>query len=141
MKNAARPSRPQFLKMELPSSVELLPVVHTALDLFLRRVVGEPSLEERVHVPLVEAVVNAMRHGNHLDPERMVSITLEWRPPEFTARVSDEGEAFDAAIPAETQGTLHDHGRGLFLMKRMSDGVRIFRAPSGNVVELTWKVP
>ena len=127
--------------MELPSTVELLPVVHTALDLFLSRVVGEPSLEERVHVPLVEAVVNAMRHGNHLDLDRMVSITLEWRPPEFTARVSDEGEPFDPTIPAQTRDTLDDHGRGLFLMQRMSDGLRFSRGPRGNVVELTWKVP
>jgi serine/threonine-protein kinase RsbW len=127
--------------MELPSSVEMLPVLRTALNLFLRRVVGVPSLEERIHLPLVEAAVNAIRHGNRQDPRRPVTITLEWNPPRLTARVEDEGDPFEPQIPAEASPTLEDHGRGLFLMKRMTDELHFSRGPRGNVVELVWRVP
>ena len=135
------PRRPQLLRMELPSSLEVLPVVHTALEVFLRRVVRVPSLEARVRLPLVEAVVNAIRHGNRQDPHLTVSITLEWNPPELSARVEDAGEPFDPGAAGEPTDSLEDHGRGLFLMRRMTDGLRFSRGERGNVVELRWRVP
>jgi serine/threonine-protein kinase RsbW len=73
-----------------------------------------------------EALVNAMKHGNHMDPCRCVR--LEWRvlPERVEIRVSDEGAGFDpACVPDPTADeNLHKPcGRGIMLMRSYMDRV------------------
>ena len=72
------------------------------------------------------------------DPDKRVRIRAEFRPGEAVVTVTDEGPGFDpAAVEDPTQPENRDksHGRGLFLLRSLSDEVR-FNEP-GNSVTLT----
>jgi len=83
---------------------------------------------DRLVLAAGEAVTNAIRHGNRLDPVRQVE--LVWRSDENGdwLEVSDEGPgiALDrilrAELPADASET---SGRGLFLIRVLSDAVDV----------------
>jgi serine/threonine-protein kinase RsbW len=122
-------------KIEFPSGPgsiygveELLTQVKSAYEI-------EDNIYQNMVICLTEAVNNAIFHGNKSDPGKKVRISSVYNDHSLSFVVSDEGEGFDySAIPDPTM-TLHlkkEHGRGLFLIKELSDGI-IF-AGKGNVV-------
>ncbi len=131
----------RMLRIDIWSDVTWLPLVRSALELFVRRIVGRRELLLRMEVPVVEAVVNAIRHANRDDPAKRVVLEFEWDPPRVIARVSDEGLPFTARIPEAPPHDLDEDGRGLFLMSSMSDSFEIVRHEGGNQVILSWGTP
>ena len=71
----------RMLRIDMWSDVNWLPLVRSALELFVTRIVGRRELLLRMEVPVVEAVVNAIRHANHDDPAKRVILEFEWEPP------------------------------------------------------------
>jgi len=75
-----------------------------------------------------EAVANAVEHGN--DAEATREVTLEWRKEESGGwlSVEDEGPGLtpdrlqNAALP---QDAFQTGGRGLFIIKDLTDDVRL----------------
>ena len=97
---------------------------------------GKPLFAIRLAVE--EALVNAARHGNGLDPEREVearwSIDGDW----FRITITDCGCGFDPADvpdPTAEENLARPCGRGVMLMKTYMDEVRF--NDEGNVVTLT----
>lgn len=72
-----------------------------------------------------EAVTNAIEHGNRLDPEKKAELTIEISPETITVTVTDEGEGFDPGEetdnPLSEENLLNEGGRGIFLLKELSD--------------------
>jgi serine/threonine-protein kinase RsbW len=73
-----------------------------------------------VRMSLEEAVVNAIKHGNQFNPEKLVRIDCRIAPTEFRVDIEDEGAGFDpCSVPDCTADENLDKpsGRGLHLMK------------------------
>lgn len=73
---------------------------------------------------LSEAVTNAIEHGNELDPSKTAEIVVEITDHEVVAMVKDEGIGFqpsDQVSPLMEENLLKDGGRGVFLLKELSD--------------------
>ena len=73
-----------------------------------------------VRLALEEALVNAIKHGNRMDPNK--SVQVDWTLSESGVRVviEDEGEGFDVAdVPDPTDDENLDKpgGRGIMLMR------------------------
>lgn len=86
---------------------------------------------------LREATANAIRHGNHQDPQRKVVIDYRINGSEVTIRVEDEGEGFDLeAVPDPTDPgyLLRPSGRGIFYMRQFMTRVEFSRASGGGTV-------
>jgi serine/threonine-protein kinase RsbW len=86
------------------------------------------SEEQRLAVRLAaeEALVNAMKHGNQMDPHRRVYLRFSVLPERVEICVCDEGQGFDPArVPDPTAGeNLHKPcGRGIMLMRSYMDKV------------------
>ena len=67
-----------------------------------------------------EAIVNAVRHGNKFDTEKIVEVSVEISPRSFFIEVIDEGLGFNPAdVPDPTADENLDKpsGRGVMLMK------------------------
>jgi serine/threonine-protein kinase RsbW len=100
-----------------------------------------PEKHGDILVSLTEAVTNAVLHGNRCDCSKTVSISLSRRPNILAISVSDEGPGFDpAAVPDPTSP---EHleccgGRGLYLMRHLSDECRFKRG--GRTVEMHFKI-
>ena len=73
-----------------------------------------------VHLAMEESLVNAIRHGNRLDPAKRVSIQCRMALDLVRIEITDEGPGFDPnAIPDPTLPERLDvpGGRGLLLMR------------------------
>ena len=92
-------------------------------------------------VSLTEAVTNAMLHGNRGDLRKHVSISFERLQDSVSVCVSDEGPGFDPGqVPDPTCPERIEccGGRGLLLMRHLSDECRFSRG--GSTVEMRFKI-
>ena len=73
-----------------------------------------------VHLAMEESLVNAIRHGNRLDPKKQVSIQCRMAPDLVRIEIADEGPGFNPdELPDPTAPDRLDvpGGRGLLLMR------------------------
>jgi serine/threonine-protein kinase RsbW len=90
-----------------------------------------------VHLALEEAVVNAIKHGNKLDPQKQVSISCRISRDRFWICIADEGAGFDPNAVPDCTDDEHIHmpnGRGLLLMRCYMNQVEY--SGRGNVVTM-----
>ena len=79
-----------------------------------------------VHMALEEAIINAIKHGNKLSPDKSVHVEVIADTEGFYLRVTDEGEGFcPSSVPDCTldENLELTSGRGLMLMKHYMDVV------------------
>jgi len=94
----------------------------------------------KVLIATVEAVNNAIIHGNKTDKNKKVYIFIETGDKGLKIKVKDEGEGFDyEQIPDPTapENLENIHGRGVFLMSRLSDEISF--EDRGSTVEMVFK--
>ena len=90
-----------------------------------------------VRLALEEAVANAIKHGNKMDPTKTVTIRYLIGNADVRIEVSDEGTGFDTArVPDPTQPDRLElpHGRGVMLMRAYMDKVEYNE--KGNTVRM-----
>src|ERR1043166_1134590 len=83
------------IDLELPSDLTLM---NSVLEYLLDRVekLGLVEVEQsNLFVALDEAFVNAVKHGNRHDPEKLLRVTAELSAREAIFTVEDEGDGFD----------------------------------------------
>ncbi len=91
-----------------------------------------------VKLALEEALVNAIKHGNHFDRTKKIHIAYQVRPERFDILISDEGTGFDpTAVPDPTAAENLERpcGRGLMLMRHYMTHVTF--SANGNSVSMT----
>jgi serine/threonine-protein kinase RsbW len=79
-----------------------------------------------VHLSLEEAFVNAIKHGNHGDPNKMISVECLITPDKFDISIADEGYGFDphgVPDPRCTSNLYKSNGRGVLLIQSYMDVV------------------
>jgi serine/threonine-protein kinase RsbW len=75
---------------------------------------------------LSEAVTNAIVHGNKLNPSKTVDVEVRINQKQIVSTVKDQGEGFEpeeADNPLDEENILKASGRGIFLMKQLSEHV------------------
>lgn len=90
-------------------------------------------------ISTIEAVTNAIVHGNNSDSEKLVHIDLVSDDKKIDVTITDEGEGFDVNIvpdPTKPDYIEKPNGRGIFLMKNLADDVKFDK--NGSVVTLTF---
>jgi len=73
-----------------------------------------------IKLALEEALVNAIKHGNQMDPDKRVFVAYRVCPARFEIRITDEGEGFnpeDVPDPTAIENLERPCGRGLLLMR------------------------
>jgi serine/threonine-protein kinase RsbW len=73
-----------------------------------------------VRLALVEAIVNAIKHGNRMDPEKNVRIQWEVNSTFVKVSIEDQGEGFkveDVPDPTDDENLDKPGGRGIMLMR------------------------
>jgi len=99
--------------------------------------------EDAVHwigVAVRESVINAIKHGNREDYEKLVTVefavTPVASPDALVVKVLDQGEGFDpeeVADPLAPENILKSSGRGIFFMRNFMDDVTLRRAEEGGM--------
>ncbi len=126
------------IRLSLPSSFGLLDLVQALSDK-LSTIAGlDEDATHWTSVAVRESVINAIKHGNHEDETKRVTVefTLVPRehPEQLIVEVTDEGDGFDPAAvsnPLEPENVLKSSGRGIFFMRSFMDEVAIEKKPGG----------
>jgi serine/threonine-protein kinase RsbW len=114
------------IDFELPSDVSLM---NGVLQYLIERVskLGLIRPERsNLFVALDEAFVNAVKHGNRNDPNKLVRITAELSAKEARFTVEDEGEGFNVQEipdPRDPANLFKASGRGVLLIYNIMDEV------------------
>jgi serine/threonine-protein kinase RsbW len=80
-----------------------------------------------IRLALEEALVNAIKHGNQMDPAKKVRISYRLLADRFEVAISDEGTGFnpnDVPDPTAAENLERPCGRGLMLMRHYMSEVR-----------------
>jgi serine/threonine-protein kinase RsbW len=115
------------IEFEVPSVISLM---HDILDYLMKRVekVGVDNPEtSNLFVALDEAFVNAVKHGNKFDADKLVRITADVSPEEARFTIEDEGDGFNIAEipdPLDPQNLFKTSGRGVLFIYNIMDEVR-----------------
>ena len=101
----------------------------------------ELRYEERdvfgIRLALEEALVNAIKHGNQMDPNKTVRITCRAETNKVRIEIQDQGEGFqpgEVPDPTADENLERPCGRGIILMRAFMSTIA-FNA-SGNCVIL-----
>ncbi len=127
--------------LTLPSNPDNVSKVEPFVHELAERYKLSPDIHGNILISLTEAVTNAMLHGNRCDCSKQVSISMRRQRDALSIRVSDEGPGFDPGVvddPTCPEFLEKCGGRGLFLMRHLSDGCRFTRG--GSTVEMRFKL-
>jgi serine/threonine-protein kinase RsbW len=115
----------------------------TEIEAILNRINNHIPLEKgKFHDILVattEAVINAIQHGNKFDPNKKVTLNITASKNKIQVIVQDEGSGFDPSTiedPRTPENILKERGRGIFLIRQLSDSVTITTSSKGTIVEM-----
>lgn len=105
----------------------------------LKRFDGDRDmLAYHINLVLTEAMVNAIKHANANDPDKMVHVYINITDQDLLIRVFDDGQGFDInSIPPPDFEQLEDRGRGIFIIKQLMDTVKYEKIDGGNMLEMT----
>ncbi len=90
-----------------------------------------------IHLALEEAFLNAVKHGNKMDPNKKIHVEYLIAPGKFDISIRDDGSGFNPAVvpdPREGQNLYKSSGRGLLLMQSYMDKVEYNK--TGNCVHM-----
>lgn len=114
------------IEFEIPSYVSLM---HDVLDYLMKRVeksgVVNPETSN-LFVALDEAFVNAVKHGNKFNSEKLVRIIVEVSKEEARFTIEDEGDGFDVNSipdPTDPENLFKTSGRGVLFIHNIMDEV------------------
>lgn len=121
-------------KLSFASTLYLYPIIDTLLE-------RAPSqMRDDLRLGLQEALVNAAKHGNCLDPSKYVCVYHAEVQGYYWWIITDQGSGFDIpsgcrACPESDGGDdTGDCGRGLFILHQIFD--QVHWSPKGNEVRL-----
>jgi serine/threonine-protein kinase RsbW len=135
--HTTRPLPQPLIHLTIGSTYKQLTLVSAAAQPLLRGLFADSVTVNRVALAIHEAVVNAIRHGNHENPHTIIEITLAIEDGDLIVRVVDEGSGFDLAElqdPRHPDTLMRPHGRGLFLIHHAMDSIETARTHDGRAV-------
>ena len=135
---------PQTVRLRVGSRYENIELVQAILEELLEPLEVDEESGYWMDIALREALTNAMKHGNELDPEKRVEVALIVDADSIDIVVEDEGSGFDPAAvedPLAPDNLLKTEGRGIFYMRKFMDKIEYdFGAAGGTKVRLHKKL-
>jgi len=127
-------------QLRIESRMTNLRVVENAVDEITNQLGIKQDNYGKILVATLEAVNNAITHGNKANPEKFVNIEISIKGNEMSVKVTDEGKGFDpTTIPDPTMPENIEElsGRGVFLMTKLADAISF--NDKGNSVTMKFK--
>ena len=92
------------------------------LTTFGNRQHWEVTFVDRLQLAVMEAVANAMEHGNEWDASKKVVVKIKAQAEWVEVIVQDEGKGYSVETQQfDLPDVLSEGGRGLFLMRQLTD--------------------
>lgn len=110
--------------IQFPSKIENISIIERLVDELTQQYRINSEIYGNILVSMVEAVNNAIIHGNKLDENKSVKVEYEVENDVFMFSIKDEGNGFDyknLPDPTSPENIEKPHGRGLFLISHLVD--------------------
>jgi serine/threonine-protein kinase RsbW len=128
------------VKLQLHSNFDMLDFVQLVSDRMAHLGGLDDDAVHWIGVAVRESVINAMKHGNREDVQKLVTVEFTFapiaQPSELIVRVLDQGEGFEPeeiADPLAPENLLKASGRGIFFMRSFMDDVTLRRGDEGGM--------
>ena len=129
-----------YKRLQIESKMANLRVIENAVD----EVTGAIGINQdnygKILVATLEAVNNAITHGNKANPQKLVDVEISYDNNQISVTVTDEGPGFNpGSIPDPTKPENIEElsGRGVFLMTKLADSISFNE--KGNSVTMNFK--
>jgi serine/threonine-protein kinase RsbW len=113
-------------EITLPADFQSLVDVENLVDRVCQTVGIQEDAFGNVLIAVTEAVNNAISHGNKQDSTLNIEVAVGDSLSSFCFRINDQGKGFDydnLPDPTAPENILKENGRGIFLMRNLSDDV------------------
>lgn len=127
--------------ISLTSKIESLREIERIVDEISARYDLGAEVYGNILIASLEAVNNAITHGNKLNPDKKVEVVFEIDKNKLTIKTRDSGVGFDyenVPDPTAPENIENVNGRGIFLMRQLSDGLDF--QEEGRVSEMVFNI-
>jgi len=127
------------ISIQVPSITENIRMIESFIDNAKERYHLDDDIYGNIMIAVTEAVNNAIKHGNANNKSKNVFLSLSLQKNLIQFIVKDEGSGFNyenLPDPTAPENLEKPGGRGIFLMKHLSDEVNF--KENGRVVELSF---
>jgi serine/threonine-protein kinase RsbW len=115
------------IKISIPSLIENIQVIESFIDNAKEAFEINDDLYGNIMISVTECISNAIVHGNQSESSKLVHLELQMEPGLLRCSIEDEGNGFDfnqLPDPTDPENIEKIGGRGIFLMKHLSDEVK-----------------
>ncbi len=115
------------IKISIPSLIENIQIIESFVDNAKEDFEINDDLYGNIMISVTECISNAIVHGNQSDSSKLVHLELQLEPGLLRCSIEDEGNGFDfnqLPDPTDPENIEKVGGRGIFLMKHLSDEVK-----------------
>ena len=122
------------------SDIDNLRIIENMIDTLSKKLGVSDEVYGKILISTVEAVNNAIVHGNKGDRNKVVKVNVTADGNILDITVIDQGEGFDyKSLPDPTDEKYIEnlHGRGVFIMRSLADSIEYNE--SGNEVKMHFK--
>jgi serine/threonine-protein kinase RsbW len=128
-------------KIRIESRISNLHIVEKAVDEATSEIGVSEECYGKILISILEAVNNAILHGNKSDPGKVVDIELSSVNGNMIVIVRDQGSGFNPKLvpdPTVPEYLQELNGRGIFIMSRLAD--KLEYSDKGNIVTMTFNL-
>jgi serine/threonine-protein kinase RsbW len=129
-----------YKRLKIESVMANMRVVEKAIDEVTASLGIKADDYGKILVATLEAVNNAITHGNKTNPEKLVDVEIKYEKNKILITVTDEGPGFDPESvpdPTKPENIEELSGRGVFLMSKLADKIDFNK--KGNSVTMTFR--
>ena len=115
------------IKISIPSLIENIQIIESFIDNAKEDFEINDDLYGNIMISVTECISNAIVHGNQSNASKMVHLELQLEPGLLRCSIEDGGSGFDfnqLPDPTDPENIEKVGGRGIFLMKHLSDEVK-----------------
>ena len=115
------------IKISIPSLIDNIQVIESFIDNAKEDFEINDDMYGNIMISVTECISNAIIHGNQSNAAKMVHLELQMQPGLLICSIEDEGSGFDFSNlpdPTEPENIEKLGGRGIFLMRNLSDDVK-----------------
>lgn len=127
------------VSIQIPSITDNIRMIESFIDNAKEKFDLDEDMYGNIMIAVTEAVNNAIKHGNSGNSAKNVFLSLTLNESLLKFVIRDEGTGFDhdnLPDPTSPENLEKPGGRGIFLMKHLSDEVQF--KEGGKTVELSF---
>jgi serine/threonine-protein kinase RsbW len=126
-------------KIRIESKLSNLRIVENTVDEITSELGISYNCYGKILISLLEAVNNAIIHGNKSTPDKFVDISIKFKKGILSIKVHDQGPGFSpekVPDPTTPDNIEEVNGRGVFIMSKLADEIKYTK--KGNSVTMVF---